>query len=83
MPRFKKSDPRSEMRSVRDQIGHNYLIIRFWEDKNNNWEYHVYAEVVAKEAVRDIGKKFGYNFPVQTDPNVRTLWDKIWNEKLI
>jgi hypothetical protein len=82
-PRLKKSATRSEMRTVRDKEGHNYLIIRFWDDKNSNWEYHVYAEVIAKEAVRDIGNIFGYRFPIKTNPNVRALWDKIWNENLI
>lgn len=75
----KKSDFRSEIRTIKGKSGANYLIVRFWDDKNSNWEYHVYAEVIAKEAVRDVGELYGYNFPVQTNPNVRTLWDKIWD----
>jgi len=80
---FKRSDFRSEMRTVKGESGANYIIYRFWDDKNNNWEYIIYAEVVAKKAVRDVGRYFGYHIPEgQTNPNVRTLWDKIWDEQL-
>jgi hypothetical protein len=75
---IKKSALRSEIRTIKGKSKTNYLVIRFWDDNNQNWEYHVYAEVIAKQAVRDIGKRFGYNFPVRKDPNSRTLWDKVW-----
>jgi hypothetical protein len=81
---LKKSAFRSEIRTVKGQSKANYLVVRFWDDKNSNWEYTVYAEVIAKDAVRDVGKRFGYKIPGKgtTNPNVRTLWDMIWEEKL-
>jgi hypothetical protein len=81
-PRLKTSSPRSEMRSLRDQEGHNYIVIRFFDDAHKNWEYHVYAEVVAKEAARDIAQKLIVTLPSSDTHNVRQLWDKIWEEKL-
>jgi len=75
---IKHSPLRSEIRTIKGKSKTNYLVIRFWDDNNKNWEYHVYAEVIAKQAVRDIGKNFGYNFPIQRDPNSRKLWDKVW-----
>ncbi len=80
--RVKGSDPRSEMRTVRDADGHNYIVLRFWDNKNNNWEYHVYAEVVAKEAARDVAVQLGVTLPSSDTNNVRQLWDIIWDEKL-
>ena len=56
--RLKSSAPRSEMRTVSDGNS-NFIVFRFWDDKNANWEYHVYAEVVAKEAARDVAKYLG------------------------
>lgn len=81
--RLKKSEPRSEIRTVKDGSGHNYIVMRFWDDKNNNWEYHVYAEVIAKEAARDVAEHFEINLPSSETHNVRELWDIIWNAKLI
>ena len=80
--RLKNSPPRSEMRTVRDGLGHNYIVMRFWDDANNNWEYHVYSEVVAKEAARDVAASFGIELPSSDNHNVRQLWDKIWDDRL-
>lgn len=80
--RLKKSDPRSETRTVRDAKGHNYIIIRFWDDRNSSWEYHIYAEVVAKEAARDIAAHFEIELPSSDTHNVRQLLDIIWESKL-
>ena len=46
------------MRTVTDGTRH-YIVMRFWDNKNNNWEYHVYVEAVAKEGVRDIAAHLG------------------------
>lgn len=81
-PRNKRSEPRSEMRTVRDRSGHNYIVMRFWDDKNNNWEYSVYGEVVAKQAARDVARNYAIKLPSSDTHNVRTLWDIIWEEKL-
>ena len=81
-PRIKKSTPKSEIRTVRDRKGHSYIVMRFWDDKNENWEYSVYAEVVAKEAARDIAKNYGVILPASENRNVRALWNIIWDEKL-
>ena len=78
--RVKSSDPRSEMRTVRDGNS-NYIVMRFWDDKNTNWEYHVYAEVVAKEAARDVASHFNIELPSSDTHNVRQLWDIIWEAK--
>lgn len=79
--RLKSSTPRSEMRTVTDGSS-NYIVMRFWDDKNQNWEYHVYAEVVAKEAARDVAKYLGIELPPSDTHNVRQLWDILWKEKL-
>lgn len=79
--RVKSSAPRSEMRTISDGSS-NYIVIRFWDDKNNNWEYHVYAEVVAKEAARDVAAFHGIQIPSSDTHNVRQLWDILWKEKL-
>ena len=78
--RVKSSAPRSEMRTVTDG-NHNYIVMRFQDDKNKNWEYHVYAEVVAKEAARDIALHLGLELPSSDTHNVRQLWDIIWDKK--
>jgi hypothetical protein len=80
-PRNKKSAPRSEMRTVRDTKGYSYIVMRFWDDKNENWEYSVYCEVVAKEAARDVAKCYGVVLPSSKTHNVRTLWNTIWEKK--
>jgi hypothetical protein len=80
--RLKGSFPRSEIRTLRDANDHNYMVFRFWDNKNNNWEYHVYAEVVAKEAARDIAAHLNMTLPSSETHNVRQLWDFIWEEKL-
>jgi hypothetical protein len=79
--RVKSSSPRSEMRTMTDGSC-NYIIIRFWDDKNNNWEYHVYAEVVAKEAARDVAAHYNIQLPSSDTHNVRQLWDLLWKEKI-
>lgn len=81
-PRNKKSAPKSEIRTVRDKKGHSYIVMRFWDDKNNNWEYSVYSEVVAKEAARDVAKNYGITLPSSKTHNVRSLWNIIWEQKL-
>lgn len=78
--RVKSSAPRSEMRTVTDGK-RNYIVIRFWDDKNKNWEYQVFAEVVAKEAARDVAEHLGVSLPPSDKANVRTLWNILWNEK--
>lgn len=78
-PRPKTAPPRSEIRSTRDAEGHNYIVIRFWDDGNKNWEYHVYSEVVAKEAARDVALQLGVALPPDETRNVRTLWEIVWN----
>lgn len=78
--RVKSSKPRSEMRTVTDGK-RNYIVIRFWDDKNTNWEYQVFAEVVAKEAVRDVARHVGVVLPSSDKTNVRKLWNLLWEEK--
>lgn len=78
--RIKSSTPRSEMRTVSDGNS-NYIVMRFWDDKNKNYEYHVYAEVVAKEAARDIAQHLDVQLLSSDTHNVRQLWDTLWNEK--
>lgn len=80
--RVKSSSPRSEIKTVSDGSS-NYIVMRFWDDKNNNYEYHVYAEVVAKEAARDIAAHYDVQLPSSDTHNVRQLWDKLWDEKFI
>ena len=69
------------MRTVTDGTRH-YIVMRFWDNKNNNWEYHVYVEAVAKEGVRDIAAHLGVTLPASKTNNVRRLWDILWEEKL-
>ena len=77
---LKSSEPRSEMRTVRAGK-HNYIVIRFWD--KINWEYHVYAEVVAKKIAREVAKELKVVIPPAKPKtiNTRQLWDKIWEEK--
>ena len=73
--------PKFEMRTTTDGR-HPYIVTRFWDDKNNNWEYSAYSEVVAKEAVRDIAEYYGVTLPSSNTHNVRTLWNLLWKSKL-
>lgn len=75
---IKKEAPRSELRSFRGKEG-NYVVIRFWDKKN--WEYHVYAEVVAKKAARDIAAHHKVELPPSNTNNVRKLWDILWEAR--
>lgn len=77
--RVKSSAPRSEIRTVTDGSS-NYIVMRFWDDKNKNWEYHVYAEVVAKEAARDVASHLKIELPSSNTHNVRQLWDILWEK---
>ena len=72
---LKTSDFRSEMRTIKTQNA-NYLVIKFKDDKNDNSEYHVYAEVIASDAAEKCSKEFKVSLG-QND-NTRTKWDKIW-----
>ena len=79
---IKKSNFRSEIRTFKGKKG-NYLIIKFKDDKNKTDEFHVYAEVIAKEAARDIANVLGIKLPPnkkKNEANVRTIWDFVWKE---
>lgn len=78
--RVKSSPQRSEIRTVRAGKS-NFIVMRFWDDKNNNWEYQVFAEVVAKKIARDVASHFNIELPSSDTHNVRQLWDIIWEEK--
>lgn len=83
MPPSLKTTPfRSEMRTIKGREGYNYLVIRFWDDHNNNYEYHVYAEVIAKQAARDVAERLGIVLPPSDENNVRQYWDQIWEEAM-
>ena len=53
----------------------DYIVIRSWDDKNNNWEYHVYAEVTALTAAHDCWKQ---DTLLPKSLNTRQTWDKVW-----
>lgn len=73
---YKKSDFRSEFRTYKGKSGKNYLAIRFKDDKNSNSEYHIYAEVIAKDAAIDIDPDL---ISLKDEgKNVRKIWDKLW-----
>ncbi len=85
VPSFKTSAFRSEFRTIKG-VKYNYLVLRFWD--KGNWEYHVFAEVVAKKAARDVAKQLGVVLindkrKDEGGNNIRQLWDQIWDEKLI
>ena len=83
IPSLKASAFRSEFRTIKGKNG-NYLMIRFWD--GNNWEYHAYAEVIAKQAARDVAKELGVELndkkKSEGGDTVREFWDQIWEEKL-
>lgn len=37
------------------KLNKTYLFCRYWDDKNNNWEYQVYELVKSKSAARELG----------------------------
>ncbi len=72
---LKKSDFRSEMRTIKTQQG-NFLAFKF-NDGNTLPEFHVYAEVQAKEVAREILNEKGIAFA--ESENTRTLWKRVWD----
>lgn len=75
---IKKSQPRSEFKSVSLNHG-NFLIIKF-HDGNNSNEYHVYAEVGAKEIAKLCVEDLQLDVEITDSDTTRSLWDKVWKE---
>ena len=76
----KSSEFRSEFKSIKSPNGHNYLVMRFKDDKNKNWEYHVYAEVIASDVAQEfsiVKKREGR----KSELNTRERLDILWNKK--
>ncbi len=63
----KRSSFGVEMRTFHGKKG-TYLVMRIKRS------YHVFAEIEAKEAARDCDQTLKKG-------NVRSMWDKIWNEQ--
>lgn len=76
----KSSQFRSEFKSIKSSNGHNYLVMRFRDDKNKNWEYHVYAEVIASEVADEFGISKRKKSRI-SDLNTRERFDILWNKK--
>jgi len=58
------------------ESGNTYLIYRFFDDKNNNYEYQTYKLVQSKTVARDLGisdTKEGRKSPL----NAREMCDEI------
>lgn len=72
---IKTSKPRLEIKTLKGKSDFNYIVIRSWDDKNNNWEYHVYAEVTALTAADDCWK---HSTLLPKGLNTRQTWDKVW-----
>jgi hypothetical protein len=67
-----------EVYQVESESGKTYLIYRYFDDKNNNFEYQTYQLVQSKTVARDLGisdKKEGRN----TALNAREMCDEIIN----
>jgi hypothetical protein len=77
-PKIKFSSFRSEIKMVKGKTKANYLVLRFKDDNNKNSEYHVFAEVQAKNSASDIGKRIGKKF--KKSMNSRNRWDSIWDK---
>ena len=44
-----------EVYQIDSKIGKTYLIYRYFDDKNNNYEYQTYQLVQSKKVARDLG----------------------------
>jgi hypothetical protein len=48
-------NPKLQVRQFTSNGGKTFLFYRYWDDKNNNWEYQVYELVQSMQAARDLG----------------------------
>lgn len=44
-----------EVYQIESESGKTYIIYRYFDDKNNNYEYQTYQLVQSKTAARDLG----------------------------
>lgn len=73
------TNPKLEIFQESTQSGNTYLIYRYFDDKNNNYEYQTYKLVQSKSVARDFGisdTKDGRKNPF----NSREMCDLIFEE---
>jgi hypothetical protein len=71
--------PKLEIYHETSDSGNTYIIYRYFDDKNNNYEYQTYKLVQSKTVARDFGvsdTKFGRVTPL----NAREMCDRLIKE---
>lgn len=69
--------PKLFFKQLSSESDNNYLFLKYWDNKNNNWEYQVYQLAMAKPVCREFGapelnESGGYN-------NSRVMCDWVWD----
>lgn len=73
------ASPKLEIFQATSRTGNTYIIHRYFDDKNNNYEYQTYKLVQSKSVARDFGisdTKDGRKTPL----NSREMCDLIFEE---
>jgi hypothetical protein len=71
--------PKLQVYQLESKTGNTYLVYRYFDDKNNNYEYQTYKLVQSKEVARDFGildTKEGRKTPL----NAREMCDLLIRE---
>lgn len=63
--------PKLFVRQYQDKNGNTYMIYRYWDNHNNNYEYQVYQLVQAKQIAR--------NLDSPELNNTREMCDWVWD----
>lgn len=77
------SKAKLEVYQIESESGNTYLIYRYFDDKNNNYEYQTYQLVQSKTVARDLGisvtkegKKTKLNTREMCNEIIKTLENK-------
>lgn len=77
------ANPKLEVFQETSEAGNTYLIYRYFDDKNNNYEYQTYKLVQTKSVARDFGisdTQNGRKMPLNSREMCDRLIDEIENK---
>lgn len=69
--------PKFFVRQYKSADDKTYMVYRYWDDHNKNYEYQVYELVIAKEVARKLGAAdLNEN---NVEQNSRRMCDWVWD----
>ena len=71
MLKYKRKGSAFEIKTFEDDNKHQYLVFRY-PNQNNDYSYHIFVEVEAKQIAKLLGIEGGHN--------TSDMWNKLWEE---